>query len=81
VTVPSNGGTSQIRTSPPVGRLGFTASRSAASTLTSSTAGKMTMGVLGAVAEFERDLMIERTQAGLARARAEGKALSDVRRH
>jgi len=39
------------------------------------------MGVLGAVAEFERDLMIERTQAGLARARAEGKALSDVRRH
>jgi putative DNA-invertase from lambdoid prophage Rac len=35
----------------------------------------MTMGVLGAVAEFERDLLIERTQAGLARAKAEGKAL------
>jgi len=41
----------------------------------SSAAGKMTMGVLNAVAEFERDLLIERTQAGLTRAKAEGKAL------
>lgn len=40
-----------------------------------SSAGKMTMGVLAAVAEFERDLLIERTQAGLARAKAEGKKL------
>jgi putative DNA-invertase from lambdoid prophage Rac len=40
-----------------------------------SAAGKMTMGVISAVAEFERDLLIERTQAGLARAKAEGKAL------
>jgi putative DNA-invertase from lambdoid prophage Rac len=40
-----------------------------------SAAGKMTMGVLSAVAEFERDLLIERTQAGLSRAKAEGKAL------
>lgn len=40
-----------------------------------SAAGKMTMGVLSAVAEFERDLLIERTQAGLARAKSEGKAL------
>jgi putative DNA-invertase from lambdoid prophage Rac len=40
-----------------------------------SAAGKMTMGVLSAVAEFERDLLIERTQAGLARARAEGKTM------
>ena len=38
-----------------------------------SAAGKMTMQVLGAVAEFERDLLIERTQAGISRARAEGK--------
>jgi putative DNA-invertase from lambdoid prophage Rac len=38
-----------------------------------SAAGKMTMGVLNAVAEFERDLLIERTQAGLRRAKAEGK--------
>ena len=35
----------------------------------------MTMSVLSAVAEFERDLLIERTQAGIARARAEGKVL------
>lgn len=40
-----------------------------------SPAGKMTMGVIAAVAEFERDLLIERTQSGLARAKAEGKAL------
>lgn len=40
-----------------------------------SAAGKMTMGVIAAVAEFERDLLIERTQSGLARARAAGKAL------
>lgn len=40
-----------------------------------SPAGKMTMGVIGAVAEFERDLLIERTQAGLQRAKASGKAL------
>ncbi|MBA2920068.1 recombinase family protein [Sphingomonas sp. MAH-20] len=42
--------------------------------LTSPT-GKMTMAVINAVAEFERDLLIERTQAGLERARASGKAL------
>lgn len=40
-----------------------------------SPAGKMTMSVIAAVAEFERDLLIERTQAGLARARAEGKSI------
>ncbi len=40
-----------------------------------SPAGKMTMQVIAAVAEFERDLLIERTQDGLARAKAEGKTL------
>jgi hypothetical protein len=40
-----------------------------------SPAGRMTMGVIAAVAEFERDLLIERTQAGLSRAKAEGKRL------
>ncbi len=40
-----------------------------------STSGKLTMGVLAAVAEFERDLLIERTQAGLSRAKAEGKTI------
>lgn len=39
-----------------------------------SPAGKMTMQVISAVAEFERDLLIERTHAGINRARAEGKA-------
>jgi putative DNA-invertase from lambdoid prophage Rac len=38
-----------------------------------SAAGKMTMSVLSAVAEFERDLLLERTAAGLARARAAGR--------
>lgn len=40
-----------------------------------SSAGKMTMGVIAAVAEFERDLLIERTQSGLSRAKAAGKVL------
>jgi putative DNA-invertase from lambdoid prophage Rac len=40
-----------------------------------SPAGKMTMQVLGAVAEFERDLLVERTQQGLIRAKAAGKKL------
>ncbi|SDS83170.1 Resolvase, N terminal domain [Pseudomonas umsongensis] len=40
-----------------------------------SAAGKMTMKVLDAVAEFERDLLIERTQQGLNRAKKEGKRL------
>jgi len=40
-----------------------------------SPAGRMTMQVIAAVAEFERDLLIERTQAGLKRAKAQGKAL------
>ena len=38
-----------------------------------SPAGKMTMQVINAVAEFERDLLIERTHAGIKRAKAEGK--------
>lgn len=40
-----------------------------------SAAGKMTMAVIAAVAEFERDLLVERTQAGLSRAKAQGKKL------
>ncbi len=38
-----------------------------------SPAGKMTMQVISAVAEFERDLLLERTHAGIARARESGK--------
>lgn len=40
-----------------------------------SAAGKMTMSVIAAVAEFERDLLRERTSSGLARAKASGKVL------
>jgi putative DNA-invertase from lambdoid prophage Rac len=38
-----------------------------------SPAWKMTMQVISAVAGFERDLLIERTNAGISRAKAEGK--------
>lgn len=40
-----------------------------------SPAGKLLLTMLSAVASMERDLLIERTQAGLARAKAEGKRL------
>ena len=35
-----------------------------------SPAGKMTMAMIAAVAEFERDLLVQRTQAGLSRAKS-----------
>ncbi|HMY01247.1 MAG TPA: recombinase family protein [Agitococcus sp.] len=38
-----------------------------------SSAGKMTMQVIAAVAEFEKDLLIERTKSGINRARMAGK--------
>ncbi|MBZ8235297.1 recombinase family protein [Escherichia coli] len=38
-----------------------------------SAAGRMTMQVISAVAEFERDLLLERTHSGIARAKASGK--------
>jgi putative DNA-invertase from lambdoid prophage Rac len=40
-----------------------------------SAAGRMTMQVINAVAQFERDLLIERTQSGIERAKAEGVVL------
>jgi putative DNA-invertase from lambdoid prophage Rac len=40
-----------------------------------STAGKLMLTMLAAVAEMERDLLVERTQSGLARAKAAGKVL------
>lgn len=42
---------------------------------TSTPAGRALFQMLGVFAEFERALIIERTKAGLARARAQGKAL------
>ena len=40
-----------------------------------STPGKLMLTMLAAVAEMERDLLVERTQSGLARAKAQGKTL------
>lgn len=40
-----------------------------------SSAGKLMLTMLAAVAEMERDLLVERTQSGLARAKAQGKTL------
>src|SRR6266571_2970074 len=42
---------------------------------TSTPAGKMVFTVLGAVAELERSLIVERVRAGLRNARAKGKKL------
>lgn len=40
---------------------------------TTSATGKLMLTVLGAVATFERDLMLERQREGIAKAKAEGK--------
>lgn len=40
-----------------------------------SSAGKLILTVLAAVAEMERDLIVERTKAGLAQTKAKGKKL------
>ena len=40
---------------------------------TSQAAGRMVFSILGALAEFERELIRDRTNAGLERARAQGK--------
>jgi putative DNA-invertase from lambdoid prophage Rac len=40
-----------------------------------SPAGKLLLAMLSAVAQMERDLLVERTQSGLQRAKMEGKTL------
>lgn len=40
-----------------------------------SSAGELTVAILSAMAQFERSILIERVQAGLQRARNEGKRL------
>ena len=42
---------------------------------TRGSTGKLVLHMLGAVAQFERDLIIERTKAGLAMARKNGRRL------
>ena len=46
---------------------------------TNTPTGKLLFGILGEIAEFERALIVERTKAGLARARAQGKRLGHPR--
>ena len=48
---------------------------------TSTPTGKMIFTVLGAVAELERSLIVERVKAGLRNARAKGKKLGRPRIH
>ncbi len=44
---------------------------------TSSTSGKLMMNIFASLAEFERDLIVERTTAGRKAALAKGKSLVD----
>src|SRR5208283_314357 len=46
---------------------------------TASPTGKLVIQVIGAIAEFERNLIAERTKAGLAVAKARGKRLGNPR--
>jgi DNA invertase Pin-like site-specific DNA recombinase len=40
---------------------------------TGTPAGKLMLNLMGSFAEFERQIMLERQRAGIARAKAEGK--------
>ena len=40
---------------------------------TGSATGKLMLNVLGSVAAFERDVMLERQREGIAKARADGR--------
>jgi DNA invertase Pin-like site-specific DNA recombinase len=44
-----------------------------ASSDTTSPGGQLVFGIFAALAEFERELIIERTKAGMAAARARGR--------
>jgi len=47
---------------------------------TNTPTGKLLLSILGGVAEFERELIRDRTRAGLARAKAQGKRLGRPRK-
>jgi DNA invertase Pin-like site-specific DNA recombinase len=40
---------------------------------TSTATGKLMLSVIGAVAQFEREMMLERQREGIAKAKIEGK--------
>ncbi len=48
---------------------------------TGTPSGRLLFHVLGAIAEFERDLIAERTRAGLAAARRRGRHPGKPRAH
>jgi len=48
---------------------------------TTTPSGRLLFHMLAAIAEFERDLIVDRVRAGLARARAQGKRLGRPRIH
>lgn len=48
---------------------------------TTNSAGMLMLQILGAFAEFEREIIRERTMAGLDRARSQGKKLGRPRKH
>ncbi|MGE0709332.1 MAG: recombinase family protein [Planctomycetota bacterium] len=60
--------------------VGFVAFTQGIDTTTSNPAGRLTLQVLGAVAEFERAMIRERVRAGIAKARAMGTALGRPRK-
>jgi DNA invertase Pin-like site-specific DNA recombinase len=45
---------------------------------TSTPTGKLMLNLLGSIAEFERELMLERQREGIAKAKADGKYLGRV---
>ena len=47
---------------------------------TTTPVGRLTVGLLSAVASFERERIVERVKAGLARAKAQGKRLGRPRK-
>ena len=49
--------------------------------LTTGPSGRLIFHVMGAVAEFERDLIRERTRAGMASAKRRGKRIGRPRAH
>jgi len=59
-------------------KVGFVSIQESIDTTTSG--GKLIFHVFGALAEFERELIRERTNAGLASARARGNSAGDQKR-
>jgi DNA invertase Pin-like site-specific DNA recombinase len=47
---------------------------------TKGSTGKLVLNILGSIAQFERNLMLERTRAGLAAAKAQGRVGGRPRR-